>query len=318
MFFGVGPSADDPSARVGLSSRPADVRYTLTPVTVVAKNHSVMTWEESAAVLDESSAGVRAVSDEEVEHYRKNGWAKLERLYEPWAVEGLLARAKARMGADPLTVSLDRPTERVPNEFNWYARWDGCSHHDDWIRKLSHSRALAAVASRLMGDRVRFYFDHVFVKLPLSSHGGETPWHQDLPHHPLDRQGALTIWVALIDCAPEMGTLSFLSGSHRAGLLGRYLNRVDGVCLTDEHPWVLDEYEISSPLHLHPGDATVHNLAIVHYAQENTTTLRRWVYTTQWLPVSTRYTGAPHYRTDGLGLEVGKPFEHLRFPVIPT
>lgn len=274
--------------------------------------------EESEAVSNKSLACVRAVSDEEVYQYQRNGWVKLEQLFRPWAVEGLLARAKEWMGADPLTVSRVCPTERIPNEFNWYARWDGCSHRDDWIRQLSHSHALARVASRLMGDQVRFYFDHVFVKLPVSYHGGKTPWHQDLPHHPLDRQGALTIWVPLIDCPPEMGTIRFLSGSHRAGLLGRYLNRRDGVCLIDEHPWVLNEYETSEPLHLRAGDATVHNFAIVHSAQENITTSPRWVYATQWLPLATQYTGAPHYRTDGLGLEIGKPLDHARFPVIPT
>lgn len=274
--------------------------------------------EKLTAKVGESPAGVRAVSDDEVAHYRKNGWVKLEKLFQPWAVEGLLARAKARMGAEPLTVSRVSPTERTENEYNWYARWDGCSHHDEWIRQLSQSHALASAASRLMGSQVRFYFDHMFVKLPVSLQGGETPWHQDLPHHPLDRQGVLTIWIPLVDCPPEMGTMRFLSGSHRAGLLGRFLNRRDGVCLIDEHPWVLEEYDISPPLYLNAGDATVHNLAIVHYAPENTTTSPRWVYSTQWLPPATRYTGAPNHRTDGLGLEIDKPLEHVRFPVIPT
>jgi hypothetical protein len=277
-----------------------------------------MTSEHPAPAADESSPYIRAISDEEVEHYRRNGWVKLEQLFSPSAVEGLLARAQARMGAEPLTVSREDPDERQPNEYDWYARWDGCSHADDWIRGLGQSRALAGAASRLMGGPVRFYFDHMFVKLPVSLEGGKTPWHQDLPHHPLDRQGVLTIWVPLIDCPPEMGTMRFLSGSHRAGLLGRYLNRRDGVCLIDEHPWVLDEYEMSPPLHLRAGDATVHNLAIVHYAQENTTGSPRWVYACQWLPPTARYTGAPNHRTDGHGLEVDQPLEHPRFPVIPT
>jgi hypothetical protein len=57
-------------------------------------------------------------------------------------------------------------------------------------------------------------------------------------------------------------------------------------------------------------------LAIIHYAQENTTPRPRWVYSTQWLPPTARYTGAPNHRTDGLGLEIDKPLEHARFPVI--
>jgi hypothetical protein len=262
--------------------------------------------------------GVRAISDAEVAHYRKNGWAKLERLFAPWAIEGLLARAKSRMGPEPMTVSRQDPKERVPDEYNWYSRWDGCSHADDWIKGLSHSKGLATAAALLMGSSVRFYFDHFFVKLPGSRRGGPTPWHQDLPHHPLDRQGVLTIWVALVDIPPEMGTMRFLNGSHCAGLLGRYLNRTDGICLIDENPWVLETYEMSAPIHLKAGDATVHNLMIVHYAPENETDRMRWVYSTQWLPPATRYTGAPNHRTDGLGLQIDRPLEHPRFPVIPT
>lgn len=290
----------------------------LTPIIVVAKNLDFMEDEEAIAVLDEPQPAARAVSDQEIQHYRRHGWVRLDNLFPSRVVAGLLARAKATMGADPLTVKSGSPIERIPNEFNWYARWDGCSYHDDWIKQLSHSRPLAAVASRLIGNQVRFYFDHIFVKLPASRHGAETPWHQDLPHHPLDRQGGLTIWVPLVDCPPEMGTLRFLDGSHRAGLLGRYLNRRDGVRLTDEHPWVLDEYEMSSALYLRAGDATVHNFAIVHSAQENTTRSPRWVYAIQWLPTSVRYTGAPHHRTDGLGLEIDQPLDHARFPVILT
>jgi hypothetical protein len=268
-------------------------------------------------------AGVRAVGDDEVAHFRAKGWVKLERLFTPWVVEELLARARERMGSQPMTVSRSSPAERTANEFHWYARWDGCSQQDEWIRSLSHSAELAGVASALMDDRppggddaVRFYFDHFFVKVPVSSRGGPTPWHQDLPHHPLDRQGVLTIWVALVDCPPEKGSLRFLSGSHRAGLLGRYLNRRDEITLVDEHPWVLDRFELSPPLHLRPGDATVHDLAIVHHAPENVTDSPRWVYAVQWLPPSARYTGAPNHRTDGLGLQVDRPLEHARFPVI--
>jgi phytanoyl-CoA dioxygenase PhyH len=269
-------------------------------------------------VEQQPMTGIRPVTPAEVEHYQQHGWVKLDQLYEPWIIDGLLTRAQTKMGTTPLTVSRDTPTELEPNEYNWYARWDGCSHEDDWIRSISHSTALATVAATLMNDTVKFYFDHFFVKLPATDHGSETPWHQDLPHHPLDRQGVLTIWAPLVDCPPEKGSLRFLNGSHRAGLLGRFLNRRDDIQLTHEYPWILDKYDISPPLHMHPGDVTVHNLAITHYAPENTTPDPRWVYSTQWLPHRTRYTGAPNHRTDNHNLTIDQPLDHPRFPTIPT
>jgi ectoine hydroxylase-related dioxygenase (phytanoyl-CoA dioxygenase family) len=260
--------------------------------------------------------GIRSPTPDEIAHYRSEGWVLLRNLFPLEICAGLLARAQARMGERPRTAVRGSPEAVETDEYGWYSRWDGCAHQDRWIASVSQSKPLAAVARALMGDRVRYYFDHFFVKRPATEAGTRTPWHQDLPHHPLDRQGVLTIWTPLVPCTPEKGTLRFLSGSHRAGLLGRYLNRRDEVQLIDEHPWVLDEYAISDPLTMEPGDATVHNLAITHYAPPNTTAEDRWVHSTQWLPWRTKYTGAPNHRTDGLDLVVDQPLDHPRFPII--
>jgi hypothetical protein len=259
---------------------------------------------------------IRDVTQDELVHYRKNGWVKLERLFAPSIAEELLARAKARMGSDPSSVSRTDPTSRTSDQFMCYSRWDGCSYHDDWICALSHSRPFARIATRLMRESVRFYFDQMFVKIPAGKMGMETPWHQDLPHHPFDRQGALGIWAALVDCPSEKGSMRFLNGTHRAGLFGRFSNRTDGVSLIDENPWLLDEYEISPPLDLQPGDVTVHDFAVIHYAPANITASPRWVYLSQWAPAAALYTGAPNHRTVDLGLEIDKPLLHERFPVI--
>jgi ectoine hydroxylase-related dioxygenase (phytanoyl-CoA dioxygenase family) len=176
------------------------------------------------------------LSPEQVTFFRENGYMKLEQVIEPEIVQGLLSRAKQRMGEDPLTVKRGGAGERIKAEYRWYARWDECSVEDEWVRSLSHSPKLASIASQLCGEPVRFYSDHVFAKAPATKSGGDTPLHQDFPHHPHDRQGALNIWIALVDCLPEKGTMRFLEGSHRAGQLGRYFNRRDNVTLIDEHP----------------------------------------------------------------------------------
>lgn len=263
-----------------------------------------------------TSSQIGSVTADDADNFRRNGWVKLEQLLHHDLCRQILDRAKARMGENPLTILRPDPETRVANEYGWYARWDGCSHHDPFIAQISHSRALATVASRLMGSRVRFYFDHIFAKLPVESTGRDTPWHQDLPHHPLDRHGALTMWIALVDSGPEMGTMRFLNGSHRAGLFGRFLNRRDSVALVDDHPDVLERFETSPPLSLRPGDATVHDLAVIHHAPPNLSDSVRWVYVCQWLPVQARYTGAPNHRTDGLGLAIDRPLEHPNFPEI--
>jgi ectoine hydroxylase-related dioxygenase (phytanoyl-CoA dioxygenase family) len=261
----------------------------------------------------EPEACARPVTDAEAAHYQCHGWVKLDGLLTSEVVEQLLGRATRRLGRG---AKVPRASDQAATSRSAFERWDACSSEDQWICALSHSPSLAALASRLMGDQVRFYYDTVFVKQPARADGRETPWHQDLPQHPLDRAGMLNIWIALVDCPARKGTIRFLSGSHRAGSLGRHLRRSDGVDLLQEHPWLAERYDISPPLHLHAGDATVHDLAIAHCAPENTTDSARWAYITQWIPASARYTGAANRRTDGLGLQVGEPLEHPNFPVI--
>jgi ectoine hydroxylase-related dioxygenase (phytanoyl-CoA dioxygenase family) len=252
------------------------------------------------------AVGIRSLTDEEILRYREHGWVKLDGLLAPELVKQLLNRGKQHVSTGSSSSSRTA-----------FDRWDACSARDAWIRTLSHSGALAGAASQLMAEPVRFYYDTMFVKPPARNNGRDTPWHQDLPQHPFDRRGLLNIWVALVDCPPAKGTMRFLSGSQRAGSLGRHLYRTDGVDLVQDNPWLLEEYELTPPLHLREGDATVHDLAIAHCAPENTTDSARWAYIVQWIPAAALYNGAPNRRTDGLGLQVGQPLDHPNFPILP-
>ncbi|GAA3144284.1 phytanoyl-CoA dioxygenase family protein [Nonomuraea salmonea] len=96
---------------------------------------------------------------------------------------------------------------------------------------------------------------------------GATEFHQDFPWMPMDRSAMLTVWLALADVPAGMGALRFYAGSHRHGLLGRSFTRPDDDQLT-QHPW-LKELELSPPLDLEAGDATVHHALTVHGAPAN-------------------------------------------------
>jgi hypothetical protein len=190
------------------------------------------------------------------------------------------------------------------------------SREDDWIRAWSHSAAMGRLAARLLGGPARFYNDQVLCKVPAAEAGGRTPWHQDLPYHPFDRRGRMSIWIALVDCPPEKGTMRFLSGSHMLPPLGRYVHRTDGVDTLTDNPWLLDRFETSPPLHLRAGDATIHDAQIVHSAPENQTTDLRWVYSATVFPADALYTGLANRLTDNIGLVVNEPFDHPDFPVL--
>jgi ectoine hydroxylase-related dioxygenase (phytanoyl-CoA dioxygenase family) len=272
------------------------------------------------SALPESAVehGVRDVTDEEAAFYRAKGWVRLDGLLSQELVEEILRRAKQRMGEH---LENEMPDNRAgimnPALRALWRDWQNPAEEDDFFRRLSQSRAMGHVASRLLRGRdVRWWSDAILCKLPASEGGSRTPWHQDFPYLSTDRIGLMNVWVALVDIPPERGTMRFLSGSHRLGPMGRVIHRTDGKDLLDLYPWIGDEYELSAPNHLKAGDATVHDWMTVHAAPENATDQPRWVYTNSLFPADTLFTGAQQRRTDGLGLEVNEVFDHPRFPVV--
>ena len=278
-----------------------------------------------------SAIAPRAITDDEVAFYAENGWVKLENLIAPELAHGLLQGSRQLMeeaiagqgvadeqegdrfaGASKGKKVLDIG---IWQDYHFPARDD----HAEPFHSLVFSKALGRAAQRLLRKPtvpVQYSSDLLACKMPAGSRGGQaTNWHQDFPIFPFDRYGSLAFWVALNDIPPERGTMRFLSGSQREGPIGRdgFLKGIDALEL---YPDLADRYELSPPLHLKPGDATVHHAAVIHSAPENSTPDPRWVYIIAFIPGDTLYTGAAHHNFDGLGLTVNEPIRHERFPIV--
>ena len=261
---------------------------------------------------------IRDVTDDEVAFYRENGWVRLDGLFAAELVAEILAHAKDRMGEDARAEMPDnRPGIMTPQLRALWNDWQNPSDEDPFFQSVSRSRAMARVGSRLMRDRdVRYWSDAIMCKLPAAEGGSRTPWHQDFPYLSHDRTGILNVWTALVDMPPEMGTMRFLSGSRRLGPMGRVIHRTDGQDLLDLFPWIAEEHEVSPPLRLAAGDATVHDWLTAHAAPPNDTEQPRWTYVCGMFPADTLFTGAQQRRSDGLDLKVNEPFDHPRFPLL--
>jgi hypothetical protein len=254
---------------------------------------------------------------------KKNGWVKLEGLMTPELAETVLERAQKKMGGDGR--ALDE-NQTLKNSDSWnsdadviarlWERWDQPSKEDEFMHEIAFSRSLGETASSLIDGRdVRYYLDGVHCKLPASQGGSGTPWHQDSPYQPYDRDGAMNFWIALVDMPPEMGVMRFLNGSHKAGALGRFVHQ-GGDGLLAALPHVEEEFEMSPEFGLKAGDATVHYQCTVHGAPENSTDRERWTLNLDVIPGEALYTGTPYPNTEGYGLTVNEPFEVPQFPII--
>ncbi|MDH3685885.1 MAG: phytanoyl-CoA dioxygenase family protein, partial [Myxococcales bacterium] len=123
--------------------------------------------------------------------------------------------------------------------------------------------------------------------------GGFTPWHQDQFYWPLDTDHTITLWMPLVPITPEMGPMTFASGSHRLGHLGDF-------AIGDESHAKLGRVIEERGLQCTPigalaaGDATFHSGWTLHSAPPNETSTLREAMTIIYYADGTRVGPLDH------------------------
>lgn len=147
---------------------------------------------------------------------------------------------------------------------------------DDRIATFVRSPRFARVAAALLGvERVRLYHDQALCKEPG---GGRTPWHQDQSYWPMDTDDTITLWMPLVDVPAEVGSMTFVSGSHRLGdVAGGSISDASDVALGA----LIAERDLPCRTYgaLSAGDATFHRGWTIHAAGGNPTDRLRTVMT---------------------------------------
>lgn len=226
------------------------------------------------------------VADDTVSSYAADGHA---------VVRGLASREEIGVYGPIISdAALSKSTENRPLEQReTYGKaflqvinlWE----HDARVARFVMAERFAKVAADLMGvEGVRLYHDQALFK---EAGGGYTPFHQDQPYWPLEDAKTITMWMPLVDVTPEMGTMSFVSGSHCLRDLGTF-----GISDESEqvfNAWV-SERDLSVADHgaMSAGDATFHSGWMLHRANPNTTDRLRAVMTVIYVADKTRVAKA--------------------------
>lgn len=254
----------------------------------------------------------RAVTRAEIAHYNEFGWVKLEQFVPLPRVEAILAFAKSKMGEDGSITP-------IPGKFAFFNSLplQDLDHSEIGPVIRAYGRAAVALRDFSVSPGIRYFKDSFGVKLPAkrTDGHGRSDWHQDFAAQVADRSGGMTFWTPLTDMGPEKGTMAFLNGSHRQGVMGDYRTYGDGNLL-DAFPDLIGKCPSSGYLSLEAGDVTVHSDLCVHAAGQNVSDGPRWTYLLQVNPADARWTGAPAISFDTSTLKHLEPLDEARFPQI--
>ncbi|ONH27157.1 phytanoyl-CoA dioxygenase family protein [Pseudofrankia asymbiotica] len=271
----------------------------------------------------------RRVTDEEIEHLHEFGWVKLTRFVDPERLRSMLDLAREKMGEDadsnPISPVLTAAVDEGKPGLGYFNAQRGAGISDPVLRPLIFEvgRSAKLLQRRASADGsgvdARYYSDFFVPKLPsgkASRHGGNGPtaYHQDFITFAADRSGGMTFWIPLEPCGPAAGTMSFVSGSHREGVLGDYTCYGDGDAL-DVFP-ELRQLDMSDRMTYELGDITVHTHLTIHGAGPNLTDHPRWAYILVTQPADACWNGSPCPNFDHSAMTPWQQFGGDRFPII--
>ena len=202
------------------------------------------------------------------ESYRRDGAAVIRgALTDYWIKE--LRRA------------IDAELEKGKRFFAYRNQW----MNEGPFREFCLNSGIAKLAAEVAGSkRISLVFDQMFVKEP----GTKTPtdWHSDQPYWPV-KGPLVTMWVALDPADKSNGTLEFIKGSHKWGVMYRpFITDQKGAFVKfakadDPDYQDLPDFEAERDKHeiiswdLEAGDVLAFDGFTVHAAAGNRTSTRR-------------------------------------------
>lgn len=272
----------------------------------------------------------RLVTAAEVEHLHEHGWVQLKRFVDPDVLTRMLDLAREKMGEDadsnPLKAGMAAAAGGEAKGALAYfnaERSGGLSSPvlRPLIDEIGKSASLLLRRRAADGSAVgtRYYSDFFVPKLPsgrASAHGGNgaTAFHQDYITFAVDRTGGMTFWIPLEPYGPEAGTMSFVNGSHRLGVMGDYTTYggSDALGVFPE----LSDLEMSGQMTYELGDITVHTHLTIHGAGANMMDRPRWGYLLVVQPADVCWNGSPCPNFDSSEMVPWQALDDDRFPLI--
>ena len=213
-----------------------------------------------------------ALSIEQINHYRVNGFVKLKVVLTPEVVafmQKTISEEVKRLNTKHV------PLEERDTYNKAFLQIMNIWTQSDAVKELVFSKRLAKIATDLMGVAgVRMYHDQALYK---EAGGGFTPWHADQYYWPLSNDNTVTVWMPLQATPLDMGPLEFSAKSQQLQD-GRTLKISDDSETVIQKKLTLNDFEqVVEPFDL--GEVSFHSGWVFHRAGANTTDKMREVMT---------------------------------------
>lgn len=231
-----------------------------------------------------------------LEHYAREGWARLGKLVDDESLERLRERADdlmlGRITYPGLFFQIDTTSGNY-DDLTYGQGYEGPSLNyrkieklelDPLYRDLINHPTLARVASRVIGPEVVIY--RALVMSKLARGGTKLPWHQDGGKFwGIDREPNLQVWTALDDAPIEAGCVEVFPKSHLRGLVTPLGGVVPANHVSERAPEAT-----ALPVPAKAGETILIHNHCWHRSGTNTTGKPRRAFTVCYMDAATRCT----------------------------
>jgi len=251
-----------------------------------------------------------AVSDEQVEAFRRDGFAVVPDLLSEAELERF-GRAVDRAVAERTAHDRRSLAEKSRYEQSFQQCINLWEDHAE-LRALTFHPRITGCAARLIGaERLRLWHDQALYKEPG---GRETDAHQDQPYWPIEQTDTLTAWIPFDGSTEETGCMGYVPGSHRVGLrrfVNIFLGSPEDVLARPELGGVRPVF-----VEVPRGAVAFHHGLTVHLAHPNRSSRVRRVHTAIYFRDGlTRSRVGVHQSVDRAGIRPGEPIASDATPI---
>ncbi|HUT48216.1 MAG TPA: phytanoyl-CoA dioxygenase family protein [Alphaproteobacteria bacterium] len=212
------------------------------------------------------------ISEADIESYERDGAVCLRGMFDADWVKRMhdATMAYREAGAGRLRV-----VQKGAEKGQFYSNVFMCGGDPDFLAFRDTSPAAKIAASLMRVDRVRFWYDQLFVKDPGTT--AVTQWHHDLPFWPFQGEHLISIWVAFTPVTKASSGVEYIAGSHRWGKFYRPVTPDEDPAFAnpDLEPCPNFSERADDPdlrflsWDLEPGDCLCHHPLTVHGAGGN-------------------------------------------------